>query len=265
MAPLAPAPVWPEGRGVLVARPLLGARRADLRALLHARGVPWIEDPANANPAFSRVRARERLARLSAAGLEIGRLVRLAERLRARLSRLDADAAALVAQATRFEEGRALIDLERWSGGAEARRRALSILITAAAGAEREPDGKAVERLEARLQESGFRGATLGGAALRAADGLLVLDRDPGASLGRSGGGQPVAPLQLPASRPIVWDGRLELVASEPGWRVEVSRNGPILKRNGALLPVRQAGGAVQAHWLARERVEHLLARALSP
>ena len=48
----ASAPVWPEGRGVSLLRPLLHARRAELRAYLTGRGVDWIEDPANINVRF---------------------------------------------------------------------------------------------------------------------------------------------------------------------------------------------------------------------
>ena len=69
MAPLAPVPLWPEGRGLMLARPLLGARREALRKMLRARGAEWIEDPANADPAFERVRARAALSALEAKGL----------------------------------------------------------------------------------------------------------------------------------------------------------------------------------------------------
>lgn len=42
-------------------RPLLGVGRLQLRAFLTERGVPWREDPMNADPAFLRVRVRHRL------------------------------------------------------------------------------------------------------------------------------------------------------------------------------------------------------------
>ena len=42
-----PSPAWPEGRGLFLLRPLLGLRRAALRAWLAAEQRPWIEDPAN--------------------------------------------------------------------------------------------------------------------------------------------------------------------------------------------------------------------------
>jgi len=58
----APSPVWPEGRGLFLFRPLLDVRRAALRDWLTARGVDWIDDPANASAASLRARARRDLA-----------------------------------------------------------------------------------------------------------------------------------------------------------------------------------------------------------
>src|SRR5690606_14092205 len=69
MAPFAPAPIWPEGRELWLARPLLALRREALRAYLRERGAPWIEDPANVNPDFARVRARQALVELEQSGL----------------------------------------------------------------------------------------------------------------------------------------------------------------------------------------------------
>lgn len=57
-----PSPAWPAGRGVFLLRPLLGVRRADLRAYLEDRGAQWHDDPANADRRFARVRARQTLA-----------------------------------------------------------------------------------------------------------------------------------------------------------------------------------------------------------
>ncbi len=54
----APSPAWPEGRGLMLLRPLLAERREALRDLLRARGMDWIEDPANADLRFARSRAR---------------------------------------------------------------------------------------------------------------------------------------------------------------------------------------------------------------
>ena len=52
------------------ARPLLKARRLDLRGALMKRGVKWIDDPSNDNPDFERVAVRQKLARADARMLD---------------------------------------------------------------------------------------------------------------------------------------------------------------------------------------------------
>ncbi|MBD3819951.1 MAG: tRNA lysidine(34) synthetase TilS, partial [Brevundimonas diminuta] len=56
-----PSPVWPQGRGLMLLRPLLEERREGLRDYLRARGQGWIEDPANIDERFGRSRARAAL------------------------------------------------------------------------------------------------------------------------------------------------------------------------------------------------------------
>ena len=77
----------PERRGyatgVLLLRPLLGLRRAEMRAALAAAGVPWADDPSNADPAAN-ARARLRAEVLPAlAGVATGDPVRALLRLQA--------------------------------------------------------------------------------------------------------------------------------------------------------------------------------------
>ena len=57
----APSPVWPQGRGVFLLRPLLELRRAAIRDVLLQAGETWIDDPANEDPRSTRARARLRL------------------------------------------------------------------------------------------------------------------------------------------------------------------------------------------------------------
>ena len=57
-----PSPAWPQGRAVFVLRPLLEVRRAALREFLQARGLEWIEDPANNDLKYGRARARAQLS-----------------------------------------------------------------------------------------------------------------------------------------------------------------------------------------------------------
>lgn len=63
--------IWPEmnWQGVRVVRPLLSARREDLRQLLRQRGQPWIDDPSNEDERFERVRHRKAMLGSEVAGL----------------------------------------------------------------------------------------------------------------------------------------------------------------------------------------------------
>jgi tRNA(Ile)-lysidine synthase len=261
MAPLAPAPAWPAGRGVWLARPLLKQRRGALRAFLDDRGAGWIEDTANTNTAFERVRARARLAELERAGADPMRLARLADRIRPHVERLDWEASKLIAAAVRFEDGAVSVARQEWHASLNARRRALSVLIAAASGAPREPAADAVERLDARMEAADFAGGSLGGARVSVGGDVYRIDRDPGALSGRAGGAQPIAPLPLAPGRSAVWDGRLALCVHEPGWSVVVSVDGPRLARGSETRPISALVADGAATWLLRRRVAHLLAQ----
>ena len=47
-----------------VIRPVLGWRRAELRAIVQAAGIPFVDDPSNVDSRFERVRVRELLAEI---------------------------------------------------------------------------------------------------------------------------------------------------------------------------------------------------------
>lgn len=51
-----------EGSDILLLRPLLGWRKAELEALVTAAGITAVHDPSNANPDFERAAIRARLA-----------------------------------------------------------------------------------------------------------------------------------------------------------------------------------------------------------
>jgi tRNA(Ile)-lysidine synthase len=258
MAEIAPAPVWPEGRGVLLARPLLQQRRHELRDMLRARRAEWIEDPANANAVFERVRIRARLAQFERSGFDPMRFARLAAQLRALVDQIDAEAAALVARAARFEGPDIIVDLDAWRAPSETRRRGLSALIAAGAGAEREPSPAMIARLETRIAEPSFRGAALGGAHLRRRGGAFHISRDRGAVEGRAG----VAPLRACDLSPneSVWDGRLALSAARP-MRLIPGAQAPRIACDGAFMPLADAveRGLVAARWLTELHVIHQL------
>lgn len=256
MRALTPAPIWPEGRGLWLARPLLSARREALREYLRVRQAGWIEDPANANEVYARVRARYALAKLENAGLDPVRLAALAERLGSHTRAVDEAAAALIQSAAEFIDDEIRIERTAWRGDVEVRRRALSALVTAAGAGQREPAADQVAALEDAMIADGFSGATLAGAMVQVRRAnTLVLRRDRGALEGRADGAQPLAPLALPAGKEVVWDRRAALTAPDAGWSV-VFENGAALLTRGE---ERAALAVAAPHWLLRERVQHVL------
>lgn len=262
MRAVAPAPIWPEGRGIALIRPLLDQRRADLRVWLEARGAAWIEDPSNANRDFARVRMRQTLSGLEADGFEIAPLLMLAAGLGPRAAAQDAEALNLLRAACRLEAGEARLERALWAEAEESvRLRALSVVLAATAGAAHEPAAGAVARLGARMLEADFSGAALGGSVVSPVKQDWIFRRDSGALLGRADGGPGLAPRILPPDTPIVWDGRLELTAREPGWAVFPGprQGAPMLERADAALDLDAAAGRVEMSWLLGRHMTHLL------
>ena len=62
----------------LLGRPLLGLKRADLRAWLIQEGQSWLEDESNQNLDFARIRTRKLVQEMATQGVNLERIVRLA-------------------------------------------------------------------------------------------------------------------------------------------------------------------------------------------
>lgn len=62
-------------------RPVLSMPRADLRAFLKRKGIPWVEDPSNDDQAYDRVKARKVLAALAPMGIDSETLAAVAHNL----------------------------------------------------------------------------------------------------------------------------------------------------------------------------------------
>jgi tRNA(Ile)-lysidine synthase len=148
--------------GVVLLRPLLGVRRADLAAIAVAAGWPVTDDPSNANPRFLRTRARAALA--AAPWLDVAQMAAAAANM------ADAEAA-LAWAADRAWAGRAVagaggvqIDAAGLPGELAQRllRRAIAALAPGA-----QPRGPGLARLAAVLAAGGT--GTLAG--VRAAGG----------------------------------------------------------------------------------------------
>lgn len=194
-----PSPVWPQGRGLFLLRPLLGVGRAAIRQWLTARGEAWIDDPANADPRYARARARAALP----AGEPTAIPTVLAPLALARAVTADLfGGLSLSRQAFR----RAPPD--------EARR-LLAIACVCAGGGERLPAGAAVDRLVHALCGGKALTATLSGARIAADDETIVWRREAGEAARRG-----LAPLALHAGEAVVWDGRFELLTTADGMEV---------------------------------------------
>ncbi len=67
--------------GLTLLRPLLRTAKAQLIATLESMGQPWLEDPSNQNPAFTRTHMRQLLEPLAEAGITPSKLADTAERM----------------------------------------------------------------------------------------------------------------------------------------------------------------------------------------
>ena len=194
-----PSPVWPEGRGLMLLRPLLAERRAVLRDWLGHLGASWIDDPANADTRFGRSRARIALA---------GALTGEPDEPRS---------------ATPWSApGPGVIQV-----GRDVDARTLAAALVCVGGGFRPPRG---DRLAALLRRLGYGEdfiATLAGARLEAAGDEVLIMREAGEMRRR-----PAQPLRLAPGRPAVWDGRFAFSTTQSGWTVA-----PALRRMAALEP----------------------------
>jgi tRNA(Ile)-lysidine synthase len=191
----APSPAWPQGRGVFLLRPMLDIRRADIRAWLTARGETWIDDPANADTAYARPRARQALA--------------MGATPSAAPASASASALALACRA-RADGGLEIARDNLRTAPADALTRFVSAACLCAAGTDRPPARERVQRLATRLADAEPFVATLAGARIEADDGRVRFLREPGEAA-RGG----LAPITLQAGQTGVWDGRFEITAEQ--------------------------------------------------
>jgi tRNA(Ile)-lysidine synthase len=187
-----PSPVWPQGRGVFLLRPLLSIRRTDLRAWLGDRGLAWIEDPANDNPRYARARARRRLG----ASAEVSSSPSLPA------------SAALPAVRAEHADGAILLTRSASAG-------VLAAACLCAAGTDRPPRGERLARLAQRVACGEDFVATLAGARIEAQNETVRVCRNAGE--GARGG---LGALDLRPGAAMVWDGRYELMTDFSGMGV---------------------------------------------
>lgn len=174
------SPVWPEGRGLKVIRPLLAFGREELREDLRARGVTWIEDPSNEAAKFERVRMRKLLQRMDA-GTQ-ARALKVMDGLMDMRRSVAAEAQQLLSELTRADGVATLALSAREGTGAQAWLRFIEAMVMAAGGAAGPPRREALDRLLARInakEPALERGVTLAGAAIRLREGALIFSQAP--------------------------------------------------------------------------------------
>jgi tRNA(Ile)-lysidine synthase len=191
--PVSVSPVWPEGRGLLIGRPLIGVKRAMIMSSLAQAGEAWVSDPSNESDAYERVRIRKLSERLDPARLHkvtsAGMILRAVE---------DVRLAGLVEQRARVDaDGLMSVDLTACEAAPPVMRRFLALLLLAASGDSRSAAAPAVQALAEDIAAGGPASRlTLGGGWVQRRGGTLLIGRDPGEARLEWRGG--------------IWDGRYQ-------------------------------------------------------
>jgi tRNA(Ile)-lysidine synthase len=281
-----PSPAWPEGRGLMLLRPMLGAGRAEVRDWLKGQGANWIDDPGNEDLRFARSRARVSLLPVGGAvsqrdpatggpkgrmriGSSSGEAVPGQSTLT--LSRKDDGSAVVRSSPLPMEEGSITID--RFIDAPT-----LAAALVCAGGGDRLPRGERLSTIHARLRSGADLTATLCGARIEAGGEHVLVTREAGEFLRR-----PRAPLPLSSGVETVWDGRWAITVDSAVWSVvpaagrmaglsDVDRTvlkalppaargaAPVLIRNDATAPV-LAWTVAKATSLVEERLALALDR----
>jgi tRNA(Ile)-lysidine synthase len=178
MANLAPSPQSSTAWPCLVGRPLLSTRRADLRSFLKNQNQNWIEDPANTNDQFARIRVRKRLAELGS----VDQLISIGQHAQALRETIDA---AVDEFARRyFKNGR--LNAPSFLEADPTLKAALLRRLLIAAGAPNRPF--AIEKIDSLLRDMArydFRSATLAHVQISRKNEAFVFAAAPPRSINR--------------------------------------------------------------------------------
>ena len=186
-------------------RPLLNARRTDLRAHLTQRGVTWVDDPSNEDDSFARVRIRKALAVLTDLGVDSAALADVSRHLADARTALDAQMFAAARAHAHVQCGAVAMDWQALCDlPTETRRRLLTHTIAWINGATYAPRSSAVAEVLTALDDAGA--ATVQGCELRLKRDKLWIYRELRA----------VRAVDAPVA--ALWDGR---------WRLEPCGDAP--------------------------------------
>ncbi len=189
--------------GLRLLRPFLTVPGARLKASLVARGLSWVDDPSNSNPAYKRVRLRQLQAGLLLEGFDPSRISSTIRRMARAAQAIDAAVDVLLKDACAGDvPDFARLDLVRLTPlPEEVRLRLLARLAQHVGGSLQPPRLDRLEALDARLLAGGPLRVTLAGAVFDvSAGGRMRLWPEPGRSL--------PAAVELLPGQCVHWDGR---------------------------------------------------------
>ncbi len=199
------AAIWPENewRGVKLFRPLLSARRHDLRDYLLSVGQGWLEDPSNSNPKFERVRVRGELKTS-----DIPHLTALAETAQQRVREAD-DALRQWRQEFAVVDDYAVVRFPRHIFAHAAHSLQVDIVSWAlsAAGDLQRPEKAVVDAVCTWIADGRESRRSANGAIISARRHVIEVMREPARISGRF---QPVGPEGC-----VIFDGRFLITAPE--------------------------------------------------
>ncbi|MEM6576936.1 MAG: tRNA lysidine(34) synthetase TilS [Pseudomonadota bacterium] len=241
---------WRQG-SIVFCRPALKVSREELRGVLIARDIPWIDDPTNTDPAYDRARARVALGHLSELGITARSLSRVAEHLAEVRTSLYWYVFLAAQTHMRFQSGDVFISRKGFRTlTQDVSRRLLQKVLMWISGAEYSPRGRAMDLMLEAIR--GGTGMTLQGCVMSVLDEELHFTREERA----------VAETRVTAGE--IWDDRWRLEGPDPSdheiaalgrdgltqcpdWRAsglpEVSlRAGPAVWRGGHVVAAPLAG-----------------------
>ncbi len=216
---ISPYPIWPEGEGLWLARPLLDMQRKDLRVFLQTRGVTWIEDESNENTVFARTRIRKDLKVLSEKGFNTDRFLGLHNHVTDLKACEYKEAVGIIRKGVTFHpEGYACLDPHIFRACSPGPGKlAFGVALVCVSGRESVPRDSALTRLFQNFTEGQSYGGTLHGVRLVITTKGCFLTRDPGDVLGRGSGPFPSQLKEITPHQALIWDGRFSVITHEKG------------------------------------------------
>lgn len=186
---------------VIYVRPLLRARRDQLRAYLRRMDVAWCEDPSNEDTSYERIRARKTLEVLAPLGIDAAGLAEVGEHMRLARRALNWQTYLAARDCAKVDAGAILI-LQKGMlmMPKEIRRRLMARALSWVSGRSDAPRGSAVIDL---LDNQGLT-STLHGCQIEIHGPHLVISREPHAVR---------AEVAAPGA---LWDGRWRMVPQKP-------------------------------------------------